>query len=237
MTWIDWLIVLIPLLAVGAIGWRVQRHVHAVSDFLAGGRVAGRYVVAVGSGEAAMGLISVVAIFELYYKSGFAIGFWSWLGTPVALTLTLTGFAIYRYRETRAMTMAQFFEVRSSRPFRIFAGILSWISGVLNYALFPAVGGRFLVYFCDLPQEVTFLGITLPTFGVCMAVFLSIAVLVVLVGGQLTNMVTDCVAGIFSYGMYAVVVVTVLMIFSRDQMATALMNRPPGKSMRSTLPR
>jgi SSS family solute:Na+ symporter len=229
--WIDWLIVTVPLLMVGLIGWRTQRHVKAVSDFLAGGRVAGRYVVAVATGEAAVGLITVVAMLEMYYKSGFAIGFWGQLGMPISLLVTLTGFAVYRYRETRAMTMAQFFEIRYSRSFRVFAGILAWISGVLNYALFPAVGGRFIVYFCDLPPTISLLGWSVPTFGLVMAGFLTAAVIIVLIGGQLTTMVTDCVAGIFSYAMYTAVVIAILSIFSWDQMQTALLARPPGESM------
>lgn len=231
MPWIDWLIVAIPLLVVGYIGWRVQRHVRAVSDFLTGGRVAGRYVVAVASGEAAMGLITVVALFELYYRSGFAIGFWGTLTMPIGLVITLTGLAIYRYRETRAMTMAQFFELRYSKRFRVFAGLLAWVSGVLNYALFPAVGGRFLVYFCELPENTTILGWSFPTFGLVMALFLGAAVVIVLVGGQLTTMVTDCVAGLLSYPMYAAVVVAILSLFSWDQMREALLSRPPGQSM------
>jgi solute:Na+ symporter, SSS family len=231
MHWIDWMIVAVPLFVVFLIGWRVYRHVQAVSDFLAGGRVAGRYVVAVSHGEAAMGLISVVAIFEMYYRSGFAIGFWGGIAMPIGLLVTLTGFAIYRYRETRAMTMAQFFEIRYSKRFRVFSGILAWGAGVINYALFPAVGGRFIVYFCDLPETTHFLGMAFPTFGLVMAAFLTMAVVIVLVGGQLTTMVTDCVAGIFSYGMYAMVVIAILMTFSWDQMQTAMLARPPGESM------
>lgn len=231
MEWIDWFIALAPLVVVAYIGFRAQRHVHAVSDFLAGGRVAGRYVIAVAGGEAALGLISVVAALEMYYRAGFAIGFWSSLGMPIALLITLTGFAVYRFRETRAMTMAQFFEARYSKSFRIFAGLLAWGSGVLNYAIFPAVGGRFLVHYCQLPPTVDVLGLQFPTFGLVMAIFLSTAVVIVLIGGQLTAMVTDCVAGIFSYGMYAVIVVTILSLFSRDQMQTALLSRPAGQSM------
>lgn len=104
MHWIDWVIVAVPFLVVVAVAAYTQRYVKGVADFLAARRVAGRYVVAVSSGEAAMGLISVVAVFELYYQSGFAIGFWGALATPVSLVIALTGFCIYRYRESRAMT-------------------------------------------------------------------------------------------------------------------------------------
>jgi len=229
---LDWIIVCLPLLIVAWISFYTRQFMTGVADFLAAGRVAGRYVVAVSSGEAAMGLISVVAVFELYFKSGFAIGFWNTLTAPVSLAIALTGFCIYRYRETRAMTMGQFFEIRYSRSFRIFAGALQALSGIINYGLFPAVGARFLVYFLDLPQIVPFLGHDWPTFALLMAFFLTIAVVITTLGGQLTIMTSDCVMGILSYPMYLAVVIAIFMGFSwSGEMAPALMDRPPGESM------
>ena len=229
---LDWLIVCVPLLIVTGIVIYTRRFVTGVSDFLAAGRVAGRYVVAVSSGEAALGLVSVIALFEMYYKSGFAIGFWNGIGTPILLVITLTGFAIYRYRETRAMTMGQFFEIRYSKRFRIFAGSLQALSGIFNYGLFPAVGARFLVYYLDLPQNIEFLGATWPTFALLMAAFLGIAVIITTLGGQLTLMVSDCVMGILSYPMYLAVVAAIFWSFSWwGDMVPALQARPPGESM------
>lgn len=130
MTWIDWLLVGLMLGLVAGIAIYTQRFVKGVADFLAAGRVAGRYVLAVSGGEAAMGLISMVAIWEMYYKVGFAVEFWQNLTTPIGLMLMVTGYCIYRFRETRALTMGQMLEIRYSRRFRIFAGCLStvWFS-------------------------------------------------------------------------------------------------------------
>ena len=172
MHWIDWVLMLCPLLIVAYVGFKTQKYVKGVSDFLSAGRVAGRYVVCVASGEASMGLISLVALFEAYYNSGLAYNFWSKLAAPLTMIFLLTGFCVYRYRESRAMTMGQFFEMRYNRPFRIYAGILQSISGVLNYAIFPAVGARFLVYFCDLPVTVDIYSWTIPTFMLIMAIFI-----------------------------------------------------------------
>ncbi|MCX7868629.1 MAG: hypothetical protein N2322_01640 [Terrimicrobiaceae bacterium] len=226
----DWLVLLLPCLAVLYIGYRTHAYTKGVAGFLAGGRVAGRYVVAVASGEAAFGLISVVALFEQYYKSGFGIGFWQKLATPIALIMTLTGFVIYRYRETRAMTLAQFFEVRYSKSFRVFAGSLAFVSGVVNYALFPAVGARFFIHFTGLPNTVHIGGLAIELFPLLMAVFLGTALLIVLIGGQLTIMVTDCVQGIFSYAGYALVLGAVLTLFSFDEFREVMLAREPGKS-------
>jgi Na+/proline symporter len=232
MHWIDWIIVCIPLLIVLAIGLKSQRYVKSVSDFLTAGRVAGRYVVSVASGEAGMGLISLVAVYEAMYKSGFAYHFWQQLVIPIAMIMSLTGFCTYRFRETRAMTMGQFLEIRYNRAFRILAAFLQSISGILNYALFPAVGARFLIYFCDLPLQVTLGNWVFPTFALVMAFFLSLAVLVACLGGQITIMVTDCVQGLISYPLYALIVGYIIFRFSWfEDLAPALLDRPEGKSM------
>ena len=222
----------IPLLVVIFIGLKSQKYITGVSDFLTAGRVAGRYVVCVASGEAGMGLITLVAMYEALYNSGFGYGFWSQLVLPVSMVMGLTGYCTYRFRETRAMTMGQFLEIRYSRKFRILAAFLQSISGILNYALFPAVGARFLIYFCDFPLYVNLGGWMIPTFALLMAFFLSLAVFVACMGGQITIMVTDCVQGLLSYPMYAIIVIYILWHFSWDnQMAPALLDSPPGKSM------
>ncbi len=232
MHWIDWAIVLVPLVVVTWLALKTQKYVRGVADFLTAGRVAGRYVLCVSGGEAGYGLISLVAVYESYYASGFAYGFWGSISAPIFIVLGLTGFCVYRFRETRAMTVGQFLEIRYSRRFRIFAGILQSISGIINYALFPAVGARFLVYFCGLPVTTNIFGWHFPTFGLLMALNLTLAVLVATKGGQITIMVTNCLQGLLSYPVYVIIVGYVLYHFSwfRD-MAPALLDRAPGKSL------
>jgi SSS family solute:Na+ symporter len=98
MHWIDWTVVLVPMAIVTVIGIKTQRHVKGVSDFLAAGRCGNRYLLSVAEGMAGIGLISIVALFEKYYNSGWAIGWWEGLLVGVWLLLALTGFVIYRYR-------------------------------------------------------------------------------------------------------------------------------------------
>lgn len=230
MMWLDWLIVAIPMCIIVAIGIISERYIRSVSDFLAAGRKAGRYLLTVSDGTAGLGLISVIAVFENNYKAGYALGFWNNLAILVGLAMTLTGFVTYRFRETRSLTMPEFFQKRYSRGFRIYAGILAFISGLINYALFPAVGGRFLIYYCGLPFSVTIFGITMPTFGVLMAIFLGIALIIVLAGGQITTMVTDCCQGIFAYFGYTIIVITLLCIFNASDVSNAMLSRPEGMS-------
>ena len=230
MAWLDWFIVAIPLVIILYIGYLSEKYIRGVSDFLAAGRKAGRYLLTVSDGTAGMGLISVCAMFEQNYKCGYALGFWSNLAVLVGLVMTLTGFVTYRFRETRALTMAEFFQKRYSRGFRIFAGTLAFISGLINYALFPAVGGRFLVYYCGLPFHVNILGLSINTYGLVMAIFLGFALFIVLTGGQITTMVTDSCQGLFAYFGYTVITIALLVIFSRSELQEAMMARPAGES-------
>ena len=228
---VDWLVIFVPLAIVLAVAMRTRRHVQCVSDFMTGGRVAGRYLVAVSDGIAAMGLITIVSFFEFFYKSGYAVNFWSQLQVPVVLLLALTGFVIYRFRETRAMTLAQFFELRYSRRFRQFAGWLGAIAGIVNYGIFPAVAAHFFIHYAGLPATLHILGIGVPTYALLMFIFLGVALLVVLFGGQMAVMVSDCLQGMLTFVMFVVVTLVVLNRFGWGQMCEAMLDRPTGESM------
>ena len=230
MHFVDWLLVALPLLVILGVGFRARSYIKSVSGFLSAGRCAGRYLLSVADGSAGLGLITMVGMFEMYYRTGNSIGFWSGIGILVGLVMTMTGFVTYRYRETRAMTLAQFFEMRYSRSFRVFAGLLSFLSGILNYALFPAIGGRFFLYYCGFPETFRLLGIEFSTFGTLMALFLGVALVIVMTGGQLTTMITDCLQGIYSYFAYALLVGVILYTFSFRQFREVMLARPEGYS-------
>jgi len=228
---LDWLMMIVPLAGVIAIGLYARRYMRSVADFMTGGRVAGRYLVAVSDGMAAMGLITVVGQFEFVYKSGFAVGHWFNLAVPIWLFINLTGYIVYRFRETRAMTMAQFFEIRYSKRFRIFTGVLAYISGIVNYGIFPAVAARFFIHYCGLPSTIEVAGLSISMYATLMALFLGTALLIVLAGGHLTSMVTDCVQALFGYAVYLVIAAAILVLFRWDQISAALLDRLPGESL------
>ncbi len=230
MTWIDWLIVLVSVGIVGVVAVATQRYMTSVADFCSASRVAGRYVIANARGEMGMAVVGLVAGFEVFYRAGWTMGWWGFISIPVGMLMMLTGFVAYRYRETRVMTMAQFFEIRYSRGFRLLAGFMAFAGGIVNYGIFPAVASRFFVYFCGLPQDLHFGGMTIPTFSVIMALYLAVALMVTISGGQITIMVTDCLEGLMSLVLYFVVIVALLWMFSWSEVHQALAMAPPGHS-------
>lgn len=122
MNTLDWIVLFLPILVVIYFACKAQKHVKGVADFLSAGRIAGRYVLCIASGEAGFGLISFAGLMEQYYNCGFAVSFWSAIAVTLGMVLALFGFATYRFRETRAMTLGQFFEIRYNRPFRLIDG-------------------------------------------------------------------------------------------------------------------
>ncbi len=228
---LDWMMVIVPLAIVVYVGMRTRRYTRSVAGFMAAERVAGRYLVATASGEAAFGAITAVAAFEQFFVAGFTLSWWQQANNAVWLFILLSGFIIYRYRESRVMTMAQFFEIRYTKAFRLFAGFLVFASGLITYGIFPAVGGRFFIYFCGFPDTLHLGSLTIPTYAVAMAILLLPGVLLTCVGGQLTLMIVDCIEGVISLVFYMFVATALMVAFSWHRITEAMLDRPPGQSL------
>jgi SSS family solute:Na+ symporter len=166
----------------------------------------------------------------MFSRTGFSTNFWSGFTGIIFFVLTLFGVITYRFRETRCMTFHQFFEIRYSKGLRVFASVVNVFSGLINFGLVPAVGARFFVYFCGLPEILHCGGLGIPTYSVIMATLMSMSLYLALSGGQITVMVTDCVAAVISSFFYLIVAFFIIYAVSAAQMKTALLSGPPGDS-------
>jgi Na+/proline symporter len=231
MHWIDWCITIIPVALVLWLAIYSRRYARGVADFLAAGRVAGRYVICVGDLEAGLGLYTLVMMVEVNYQTGYALSFWEYLVAPLSIVMALTGYCTYRYRETKALSMGQFLEMRYNRPFRTFASILRATAETLANGIGPAVAANFFIYFLGLPHRWEVGGFTLPLFGIVMAIGLFMAVIVMWSGGRVSLLITDCIQGLMSYPIFVIITVYILTTFSwNGEIAPTLMDRVPGQS-------
>lgn len=228
---IDWLLVSLPLILLFFVAIYTKRYMKGVADFLSGGRLAGRYLLAVAKGEQGVGAVVFVALFEVIAKSGFVLTWWGWLSIPITLIVSISGWVIYRFRETRALTLAQFFEIRYSKNFRLFTGFLGFGAGIVNFGVIPVVGARFLTYFLSLPKELTFGGFTVETYIIVMGVLLSISLALTISGGLITLMITNCIEGMLSQVFFIIIIVALLLMFSWSEITTVLENQAAGKSL------
>jgi SSS family solute:Na+ symporter len=228
---IDWLLIAIPLLTLLIVTLYTRRYVRGVADFLSGGRMAGRYLLAVAKGEQGVGAVVFVATFEIISHSGFVLTWWGWLSIPVMLIVGISGWVIYRFRETRALTLAQFFEIRYSKRFRVFTGILGFGAGVVNFGIIPVIGSRFLTFFLGLPQTFSFFGFQIETYIPLMAVLLTISLAMTLSGGLITLMITNCLEGMMSQILFLIIIAALLCMFSWKDISQVLENQPKGESL------
>lgn len=214
--------VLVPLIGIMLLALYTRRYVRGVSDHISAGRCAGRYLLTSSDAAASSGLTSTVGNVQRFMIIAFVGIFWDGLLTPLALLLAITGFVVYRYRQTRVLTLAQFFEERYSRSFRLFYGWVIFAAGGLGYIVFPLASCLFFKAFLGLPDYFQLWGMMLPTNAAIMATYLSVAVFMIWFGGQVTLMITDCVEGVFSHFAYLVIIFVIFSVVSWSQVSDVL---------------
>ena len=231
LSWIDYAILIVPLIFVFYMAFYCRKYIRGVVDFLSTGRLCGRYVMSVAAVASGLSIIGVVAFVEVHYKTGFALGFWQSIILPVSVIMGLTGFFSYRYRETKAMSIGQFLEMRYSRKFRMFAAGLRSISEMLANMIMPAIAARFFIYVLDLPQYFRFCGIEWNTFGVLIFVSLVMAISIICISGDLGITVTDTLQGLIFYPLLVAFVIFCLVNFSWfEEVAPVMSDRVPGEN-------
>jgi SSS family solute:Na+ symporter len=231
LTWIDWGIVAAVFAFIIAVVVLSKPLMRSVSDFLAAGRTGGRYLISLSQGTASLGAITIVGMLEMNYIAGFNMRWWEMVMAIVVVGISVSGWVLYRFRQTRCLTMAQFFEIRYNRSFRIFAGALAFASGIVNFGIFPAVSARFFIYFCGLPPSIHVFGVDISTFALIMIVLLWVPLYFVFSGGQIAVMITDFLQGIFVNIVFIVIVVVLMLRVDWAQILQAVSAAPADASL------
>lgn len=210
-----------------------NRLTRSVSDYLVAGRCAGRYMLTVASGMEWIGAINIVAMFEVYYTGGFPCMWWVMLSTPFIVYMCVSGWGVYRYRETRSLTIAQFLETRYGRPVRLFAGILSWTAGMFNFGFFPLISARLFMSVIGLPEHFQIAGVACSTFVALAGMMVLVPLCFIVVGGHTSVMVSNFMQGLFT-NIAAVIIVSILFftVFDWNAITGALVaGSKPGASL------
>ena len=223
MHWIDWCITLIPLTVIVGLAIYARRYIRGVVDYIAVGRVAGRYVISVGDMEAALGVISLVALVEVKYLTGYSLAYWELLSIPVGIIMSLTGYCTYRFRETKALSNGQFLEMRYSKSFRICGSVMRIAGEMLTNAIGPAIAANFFIYFLGLPHRVDIFGFNVPMFAIVAGTVIALSLIVMWPGGRLSLLITDCFQGLICYPIFVVIVFFVITKFSWSQEISPVM--------------
>jgi len=227
---LDWSIVIAFVAVLIGAALYANRLARGVAGFLSADRCAGRYLVTVAYNMAQVGVITLVWYFQVGYDVGFTQIWWGYFEGPSLILLAITGWVIYRFRETRAMTLAQFFELRYSKRFRVMTGIVAFISGIVNYGIFPGVTARFFMALCGMPEHFTIAGESFATFPVVMVILLSMGIFMIFAGGMVSIIMTDFLQGVFCFSAFVFICFWLLAQFPWTVLQSAMLSMPEGTS-------
>ena len=236
---LDWGIVLVTIAFLCGVILFCNHFVKNSADFLAAGRCAKRYMLCISAGIANFAVVNSVGSFQQLYQAGLSANWWGFVTTPLMMAMALVGWVTYRFRETRCFTTNQFFEVRYSKRFRVATGIIAWLSGIVNYGIFPAVSVRFFMFFCRLPDHCRFLGVNWDVYGVLLTIAIGLGTCFAMFGGQVGIIVTDFLQGVFCNVAFLVFIFFIFNLgkwdvfggmISWDQIGNALLMAEPGQS-------
>ena len=231
MHWLDWVIMIVPMVFVMGMGFYSRRYIKGVTDYLAAGRVAGRYVISVGDVALALAVITMIGYVEAHYKTGFGMIFWNHILLPLSVAIALTGFVTYRFRETKAMSLGQFLEMRYNRPLRIYASALRSTAELLANCMCPALAARFLIYYIGLPASFELFGLRIPTFMIITFIVIAMCVLLCCIGGALSLLITDTIQGFICYPLLILFTLFVLFKYPWGEVVMpAMMDHVSGES-------
>lgn len=231
MNWYHWLIVILPISFIIWLALYVRKYSRGVADYLSAGRVAGRYVISVASLMDGLCVITLVAGCEINYQTGFAMGYWNNLLLPLSVFLGLCGWVTYRFRECRALSGGQFLEMRYNRSLRIFATALRVFAEMLTNCIGPAIAARFFIYLLGLPHRFMICGHEVSTYVMLLLFCITMALVVILAGGRISLIVTDCTQGILSYPIFVILAVFIFCEFSwAHEIAPVMSDRVDGES-------
>lgn len=179
---LTWILIGGFLLLSLVIGLLARKRITHLDDFLVAGRTLRSFFGIATLSSTEMGLVTIVYFSQEAFANGFVA-----IATGVIAALTMwvigkTGFVIRKLRELKIRTVPEYFEERYSSGIRLIAGILTFLTGILNLGIFLQVEGRFLSIILNLPQE------SLP---IIMGVLLVFVVVYTILGGMYSVIFTD----------------------------------------------
>ena len=197
IAFVDWVVLAVFFILLVFGGALCRRYIKGVADYLVAGRKMRKFLGLSTHNSEGIGLISIA----MACQEGFARGFsYIWITLVGALVIIVVfgifGFIIMRYRETKVLTLAQYFEMRYNKPTRVLAGFVTAMAGLLNMAIFPIVGSVFLVYFMGLPPTVTIIGVSMRSAVPLMTVMIGLALFFTFIGGMVSVILTDFIQSI-----------------------------------------
>jgi SSS family solute:Na+ symporter len=194
----DWVILLVALSSILALGIFAKKHVSDTADYLVAGRRVGFYIGTITLFSTETAILTFMYFAEMGYVYGFAAFIAGIIPLFVFVFLGKTGFVIKTFRELGLVTIPEYFQSRFSRGVRVLAGIMMIGGGALNFGVFPVLDSTFLNIVTGIPQRYILWTI------VCL---MTMVLLYTALGGMVSVVVTSYVQYLFLFLAMAVITV------------------------------
>lgn len=183
---LDWTIVVGYVSISIFVGIFASRFIKGTSDYVVAGRNLGTALSVATMTGTEIGLITVMYSAQKGFTGGFAAFHIAAIACIVTFLVGLTGFIVVPLRQTLAMTIPEYYEMRFGRKTRVLGGMLLAFGGILNMGLFLKVGSQFVIGVTGID----------PSGGLLMVVMASLIVLVLfytILGGMVSVVIADYV--------------------------------------------
>jgi SSS family solute:Na+ symporter len=179
---IDWAFIFGFLFISLIIGLIARKHISSIDEFLLVGRRlrSFRGIATLASTE--MGLVTIIYFSEEAYSNGIVAIVAGIIAAVTMWVIGQTGFVISHLRSLGIRTLPEYFEIRFGTGVRWIAGVLIFLTGILNMGIFLQVEGKFLAIAMGLPLN------SLP---VIMGIILLIVISYTMLGGMHSVVITD----------------------------------------------
>ncbi|MDA0807087.1 MAG: sodium:solute symporter family protein [Planctomycetota bacterium] len=217
-TSLDWGVVVAYLVISIFVGIWANRYVGNIAGYLVAGRTLRiRLALATMTGTE-IGLVTVMYSAELGFTQQYASLYLALYELVILLFIGLTGVVVYRLRESRVLTIPEFYEKRYSRGVRVLGGVMMVMSGVLNMGLFLKAGALFLVSVTGFTEPEWLQRVMVDTFDyhepvglkLIMTALLVLVLFYTVLGGMISVVITDLIQ--FVILGTAMVVVTLFVV-------------------------
>lgn len=182
---IDWVIVCVYMCIPLSIGLYLRKYISSSGDFIVAGRNLRLFLAVATLTGTELGLVTIMYSSEAGFIHGFSAFHIGVIEFVAVLAIGLTGFIIYKLRESRVMTIPEYYEKRYNQKVRVVGGIVLALGGILNMGLFLQAGARFMM------------GVTGVANPAMLKIFMTIMLIMVLIytvaGGMVSLAINDFV--------------------------------------------
>lgn len=186
LTWILIISFLLLSLLLGV--WASRGKDENIDDFLVAGRKIKSFFGLATLSSTEMGLVTIVYFSQEAFENGFVALITAFIAALSMWLIGKTGFIIQKLRALEIRTVPEYFTLRYSNSIRVIAGILTFLTGILNMGIFLQVEGRFL---CII------LGLQIEYLPIVMGVLLVFVIVYTTLGGMYSVIVTDVFQFVF----------------------------------------